>query len=82
MKKGGKIITIKGVVIPVDWDEKGKVIAAALSTHREEEYLIDHDDKGRKIMDYIQREVEVSGVVRKNNNKDMITITTYEVIGE
>lgn len=82
MKEGGKIITIRGIVIPVDWDERGKVIAAALSTQKEEEYLIDHDYKGRKLMDYIQHEVEVSGVVRKNNNKKTITITTYEVIRE
>jgi len=82
MREGGKVITIRGIVLPVDWDEKGRVIAAALSTHKEEEYLIDHDSKGRKLMDYIQHEVEVSGVVRRNNNTKTITITTYEVIRE
>ena len=82
MREGGKVITIRGIVLPVDWDEKGNVIAAALSTHKEEEYLIDHDSKGRKLMDYIQHEVEVSGVVRRNNNTKTITITTYEVIRE
>lgn len=82
MKEGGKIVTIRGIVIPVDWDKKGTVIAAALSAHKEEEYLIDHDYKGRELMDYIRHEVEVSGVVRKNNNKKTITITTYEVIRE
>ena len=82
MREGGKVITIRGIVLPVDWDEKGRVIAAALSTHKEEEYLIDHDYKGRKLMDYIQHEVEVSGVVRRNNNTKTITITTYEVIRE
>jgi 5S rRNA maturation endonuclease (ribonuclease M5) len=82
MREGGEVITIKGIVLPVDWDEKGNVIAAALSTHKEEEYLIDHDYKGRKLMDYIQHEVEVSGVVRRNNNKKTITITTYDVIRE
>jgi 5S rRNA maturation endonuclease (ribonuclease M5) len=82
MREGGKVITIRGIVVPVDWDEKGNVIAAALSTHKEEEYLIDHDYKGRKLMDYIQHEVEVSGVVRRDNNKKTITITTYEIIRE
>jgi len=82
MKEGGKIITRRGIVIPVDWDENGKVIAAALSTHKEEEYLIDHDYKGRKLMDHIHHEVEVGGVARKNKNKKSITITTYEGIRE
>lgn len=82
MRKGGKIITTRGIVIPVDWDEKGRMIAAGLSTHKEEEYLIDRDSKGRKLMDYIQHEVKVSGVVRKTNNKKTITVTTFEVIRE
>jgi 5S rRNA maturation endonuclease (ribonuclease M5) len=82
MKEGGKVITIRGIVIPVDWDEKGTVIAAALSTHNEEEYSIDHDYKGAELLRYIRKEVQVSGVARKNNNKKEITITTYEVIRE
>jgi 5S rRNA maturation endonuclease (ribonuclease M5) len=80
MKEGEKVITIRGIVIPVDWDEKGTVIATALSTHNEEEYSIDHDYKGDELLRYIQKEVQVSGVERKNNNKKTITITTYEVI--
>ena len=82
MREGGKVITVRGIVIPVDWDEKGKVIAAALSTHNEEEYSIDHEYKGDELLRYIQKEVEVSGVARKNNKKKTITITTYEVIRE
>jgi hypothetical protein len=82
MKEGGKIITIRGIVIPVDWDEKGTVIAAALSTHKEEEYLIEHTDEGRKMMAFIQHEVEARGVVRKDHHKKTITIGTFELIGK
>jgi len=82
MKEGGKIITVRGIVIPVDWDKKGTVIAAALSTHKEEEYLIEHNDEGRKMMAFIQHEVETSGVVRKGHDKKTITISTFELIGE
>jgi 5S rRNA maturation endonuclease (ribonuclease M5) len=82
MKEGGKVIIIRGIVIPVDWDERGTVIAAALSTHKEEEYLIDRDCKGREIIDHIQHEVEVRGVVRKSNNTYAISITSYKVICE
>jgi len=82
MKEDGKSITARGIVIPVDWDKKGTVIAAALLTHREEEYLIEHNDEGRKIMAFIQHEVEASGVVRKGHNKKTITISTFELLGE
>ena len=79
MKGGEPIITVRGIVIPVDWDEKGKVIATALSTHTEDEYLIDHDYKGKELLHYIQEEVVVSGVARKHNGKKTITITKYSL---
>jgi len=82
MKEGGKVITIKGIVIPMDWDERGDVIAAAISTHGEEEYLFDCDKKGKELIDYLQHEVEVTGALRENNNKKTLTITTYDVVRE
>lgn len=82
MREGGKIITIRGIVIPVDWDEKGTVIAAALSTHNEEEYSIDRDYKGEELLRYIQKEVQVSGVARKSNNRKTISIRAFELIRE
>lgn len=77
MKGGERIITVRGIVIPVDWDEKGKVVAAALSTRTEDEYLIDHGYKGKELLHHIQEEVEVSGVARKNNGKKTITVQEY-----
>ena len=53
------------------------MIAAALSTHKEEEYLIDHDFKGNELLHHIQKEVAVSGVARKNNGKKIITVQKY-----
>jgi len=79
MKGGERIITVRGIVIPVAWDEKGKVVAAALSTHTEDEYLIDPDYKGKELLHHIQEEVEASGVARKHNGKKTITIRKYSL---
>jgi hypothetical protein len=62
----------------VDWDEKGKVVAAAISTHNEDEYLIDKDHhKGKELLHLIQEEVEVRGVARKDKDKKIITVEKY-----
>jgi hypothetical protein len=42
MKAEEQLICINGIVVPVDWDEKGNVIAAAISCHGEVEYRIDN----------------------------------------
>jgi len=60
-----ELITIRGIVTPVDWDEKGNVVATAISTHTEEEYLVINDSKGKELLNLIQEAVEVSGLVRE-----------------
>jgi 5S rRNA maturation endonuclease (ribonuclease M5) len=74
---GDKPLTIKGIVIPVDWDEEGKVVAAAISTHDEDEYLIDNDYKGEELLHFVQEEVEVSGVAKQNKDKKIIAVQKY-----
>ena len=78
MKGRGRPITIRGIVIPVDWDEKGKVIAAAISTHDEDEYLIERIYKGQELLDLLRREVEVRGLVREKENKK-IRVQEYSI---
>lgn len=61
---------LKGIVIPVDWDEKGNVIALAVSTHDEEEYLVQKDKNWNALFPFMRKQVEVSGpVVMKKNQK-------------
>jgi hypothetical protein len=77
LKGSEKLITIRGIVIPADWDEKGKAVAAAISTHEEEEYLIDKNYKGEELLHYIQEEVEVSGIAKENQDNKTITVQKY-----
>ena len=75
---GDNLTTIKGIVIPVDWDEKGSVVALSISTPNEDEYLIDKDHlKGKELLHLIQEEVEVSGIVREDEDKKIIAVEKY-----
>lgn len=66
-------ITIKGIVIPVDWDEKGSTVATAISTHTEEDYLVRNDSKGKELLNLTQEGVEVSGLVSELAGIKIIT---------
>ena len=74
MKAGANLITIKGIVIPMDWDEKGNVVGVAISTFNEDEYLVDRNEKGVKLMRFIRLEVEIRGILRKEGNRQMVTV--------
>ena len=68
------LITIRGIVIPVDWDEKGKVVGLSISTFNEEEYLVEPGEKGAELMRFIRQEVEISGILRRRENSQIITV--------
>ena len=80
-KDASSLTTVRGLVIPVDWDDKGNVTATAISTHLEEEYLVDQDAWGEALLAFLRQRVKVSGsVVLKKDGKKVITVKKYEVL--
>jgi hypothetical protein len=63
--------------LPVEWDEKGSAVAAAISTEGEEDYYIDTDHKGLELLDLLQEEVQATGIVREIADKKRITVVVY-----
>ena len=82
-KDEGILTTIRGLVIPVDWDEKGNVTAMAISTHLEEEYLVEQNAWGEALLAFLRQRVKVSGsLVLKEDGKKVISVKKYEVLEE
>lgn len=79
-KVGNKLVTLRGVVIPVDWDRQGKIVATAISTHNEEEFLIKEDENSKNMIALINEEVEITGWCRKIKGKKMVIINTCKRI--
>jgi len=77
MKAGGKLSTLRGVIIPVDWDESDNAISVAISGNDEKEYHVSKDEMGKQLLALIQQEVEVSGVVRQWYLKSKFTHRYY-----
>ena len=73
---GDKLTTVRGIVIPVDWDKEGNAIAVAILSLDEQEYVIEQDKKGKELIGLIRQEIEVSSV-RKDSNT--ITVKSYRL---
>ena len=69
----------RGVIIPVEWDENGNVVAIAVSTHGEDEYVIEDEGEGEELKALIRQEVEVFGEVRRRDGERFIKVTKYKV---
>ena len=79
IETGKNLVTIRGIVIPADWDEKGDVVAVAVSTYDEIEYLIENHEKVKELKAFIREEVEVSGILRKERNRLIIKVSKYRL---
>lgn len=78
-KAGNNLVIIRGIIIPADWDEKGNVVAVAVSTYDEVEYLIENNEKGKELKAFIREEVEASGILKKEKNRLIMTIKEYRL---
>ncbi len=78
-KAGNNLVTIRGILVPVDWDEKGNVFAIAISTYDEVEYLIESNEKEKELKAFIREELEVSGILKKEKNRLIMQIKKYRL---
>ena len=78
-KPGNNPVTIRGIVVPADWDEKGNVVAVAISTYDEVEYLIENHEKEKELRAIIREEVEVSGILREEKSRLILKIKEYRL---
>jgi hypothetical protein len=70
------MVSISGIVIPTNWDEKGNVVCVAIATHEEEDYFVEEYEQVARLKTFLRQEVEVSGVLRKEGSKKIIKIAT------
>jgi hypothetical protein len=77
---GNEPTTIRGIVIPVDWDKEGNALAVAISGSDDEEYVIERNEQGKELLGLIRQEIEVSGVVRKAiKGRKTIVVKSYRL---
>ena len=69
----------RGIIIPVEWDEDGNAVAIGISTHGEDEYIIEDEGKEEELKALIRQEVEVFGEARRRGGKRYIKVTKYKV---
>lgn len=70
----------KGLIIPVEWDERGNVVSIAISTQGEGEYHIHADEKGEALKGLIRKEVDLTGEVRTVGRKKVVRVKSFQLV--
>ena len=82
MKKSNpeREITLTGFISVEEWDSEDNVTAIGISTD-DDDYLIDDNKAGEELFDFLDEDVEVTGIVREDKDGTKhITVTSYEVL--
>ena len=69
--------TIRGIVIPTDWNENGHPRSVAIATYREQKYLVAEGPKSRQLLSLLNERVVVSGMVQFMDNGMVIEIHDF-----
>jgi hypothetical protein len=76
---GNNLITIRGILVPADWDERGNVVSLALSTYDEVEYLVEDHEKEKELKAFIREEVEVRGILGEGKNRLTLKVKEFKL---
>lgn len=79
-KAENKETQIVGIVNALEWDKDDNILSIEISTE-EEDYVVESDDIGKELFDFVGEEVEATGVITKGKGGALrIKIVTYEVL--
>ncbi len=79
--QGSVPVTIRGLIVPMDWDERGSITGVAISTPSEEEYRIELNRRGEELLAFVRARIRASGVVTLDaQGRKVIVVETYQII--
>ena len=78
MKKE-KTTTIRGIVIPAAWNEKGDIVSVAIATYHEETYLVAENRLGQRLRSLLKKRVVVDGIVNWQDANQTIDVKKVEI---
>ena len=72
-------ITIRGILIPSSWDEKGDIVAVVIATYKEEKYLVSDKAMVQRLLSLLRKRVVVNGIVNRQDTNRIIDIKDVKI---
>jgi len=76
-------VTIKGMVLALDWDDNDNVSAVSIISEDGEEYLVLKNANGKKLLKLVEKDVVATGSISEDSDGNkVIAINSFEVSEE
>jgi len=75
-------VKINGFIASKDRDQRGNLVQVSIETDKFERYIVNDDDRGRELFDFINQDIEVRGRVigEDIDGNKIISISKYKMI--
>ena len=75
-------VTVRGILLPSEWDESGTIVSFTLFAFDEDEYRVEGNETSRELLGVLRHELLVEGYLRWEQNKKIIRITEFCLIAD
>lgn len=80
--RNNKFMTVRGILVAVDWDDLGNTLAVSIMGMDEEEHIVEQNGKGKELTGFIRHEIKARGMVRELvSGHKMIRVKDYALNG-
>jgi hypothetical protein len=75
------LVEIRGLIIPMEWDARGKPIAVAISGFDEKTYVIEKGAIRQELLKLLKKEIKAMVRIQEACNQNVfIRIESYELV--
>jgi hypothetical protein len=67
-----EVVAVRGLVIPVAWDDTGKVVGISIATADEGQYFVEESEILEQLVGQLREEVVVRGVLQEAGGKKLL----------
>jgi len=80
-KKAISMNGLEGLIIPNQWDAKGKIIGIAIHTNTEDVYLVAHNRMEHELLSHLHLNVGVQGkIMERLDGSKLIHVKSFKLI--
>jgi hypothetical protein len=75
-------VTLRGIVVPIEWDRRGMALQVAILTPDEGEYVVAEGDAGARLRRCLREEVLARGLLRDHTaDRKSVTVLSFSIVG-
>ena len=72
--------TIRGIILPDEWDKDGNITSIGIETMDEEDYIIFLNKMGKELLSFIDHKVEATGTVKEMYGDYIFAVKRYSLL--